>query len=60
MIGTRYTEKLVNGYIKGGFWHPTLLVSDLVDQCAQDYPDKEAAIDSKSRLTWREVSQKST
>ena len=58
MIGTRYTEELINDYIKRGFWHPTLLISDLVDQSARDYPDKEAAVDSKSRLTWREVSQR--
>jgi len=57
MIGTRYTEKLINDYIKKGYWHPTMLISDLVDQSARDYPDDEAVIDSKTRLTWKEVSQ---
>ncbi len=58
MIGSRYTEELINNYIKRGFWHPTLLISDLVDQAARDYPDKEAIIDAKTRLTWKEVSQR--
>ena len=57
MIGTRYTEELINDYIKRGYWHPTMLISDLVDQSARDYPDDEAVIDSKTRLTWKEVSQ---
>ena len=58
MIGSRYTEELINDYVQRGFWHPTLLISDLVDQSARDYPDKEAAVDSKTRLTWREISQR--
>jgi len=57
MIGTRYTEELIKDYVEKGFWHPTLLISDLVEQSARDYPDKEAAVDSKTRLTWKEVSQ---
>ena len=57
MIGTRYTEELIKEYVEKGFWHPTLLISDLVEQSARDYPDKEAAVDSKTRLTWKEVSQ---
>ncbi len=55
MIGTRYTEELVNDFIKRGFWDPALLAADLCDGCARDYPDKEAVVDPKSRLTWREV-----
>ena len=58
MIGTRYTQEMINDYIKRGFWHPTLLISDLVEQSARDCPDKEAVVDLKSRLTWREVSQR--
>lgn len=57
MIGTRYTEELIKEYVEKGFWHPTLLISDLVEQSARDYPDKEAAVDSKTRLTWKEVSR---
>ena len=58
MIGTRYTKELISDYVERGFWHPTLLISDLVEQSARDYPDKEAAVDSKTRLTWREASQR--
>ena len=58
MIGSRYTEKLVNDYVKQGFWDPTLLLSDLCDRAARNYPDKEAVIDSRSRLTWKEVGQR--
>jgi len=57
MIGTRYTQELIDDYIKKGYWHPTMLISDLVDQSARDYPDDEAVIDSSTRLTWKEVSQ---
>jgi len=58
MIGSRYTKELINEYVTRGFWHPTLLISDLVSQSARDYPDKEALIDAKTRLTWKEVSQR--
>ena len=56
MIGTRYTEELINDYVKRGFWDATLLTADLCDKCARDFPDKEAVVDAKSRLTWREAS----
>jgi len=55
VIGTRYTEQLVNEYVGKGFWDPTLLSADLCDQCARDYPDKEAVVDTQTRLTWGEV-----
>ncbi len=58
MIGSRYTEELINDYIKRGFWDPELLITDLSDRCARDYPDEEAVIDSRTRLTWREVQQR--
>ncbi len=58
MIGTRYTEELINDYVRRGFWDPVLLPVDLCDSCARDFPDKEAVVDSKSRLTWREVSER--
>ncbi len=56
MIGTRYTEELINDYVKRGFWDATLLTADLCDRCARDFPDKEAVVDARSRLTWREAS----
>ncbi len=57
VIGTRYTKELIDDYVKRGFWDPTLLLSDLCDRAGRNYPDKEAVIDSRSRLTWKEVSQ---
>jgi len=56
VIGTRYTEELINDYVKQGFWDRTLLPADLCDRNARDFPDKEAVVDAKSRLTWSEVS----
>ncbi len=58
MIGTRYTKELINGYVREGFWDPELLITDLSERCARDYPDEEAVVDSRSRLTWREVSRR--
>jgi len=58
MIGSRYTEELIKEYVEKGFWHPTMLISDLMEQSARDYPDKEAVLDSRARLTWQEVSQR--
>ncbi len=57
MIGTRYTQEMIDDYVKRGFWHPTMLISDLLDQSVKEYPDDEAVIDSRTRLTWREVGQ---
>ncbi|MFC2122761.1 AMP-binding protein [Bacteroidota bacterium] len=58
MIGTRYTEELINDYVTKGLWDPDLLINDLLDRCACDYPDEEAVVDQRTRLTWREVSQR--
>jgi len=58
VIGTRYTEELINDYVSKGLWDPDLLINDLLDRCARDYPDEEAVVDQRIRLTWREVSQR--
>ena len=58
MKGTRYTEELINDYVSRGFWDPRLLITDLSERCARDYPDEEAVVDSRLRLTWREVSRR--
>ncbi len=42
MIGTRYTKELINDYVRRGFWDPELLITDLSERCARDYPDEEA------------------
>ena len=58
MKGTRYTEELINDYVSRGFWDPQLLITDLCERCARDYPDEEAVVDSRLRLTWRQASQR--
>jgi len=56
--GTRYTEELINDYVQKGLWDPELLINDLLDRCVRDYPDEEAVVDSRTRLTWREASER--
>ncbi|MBU2608801.1 MAG: AMP-binding protein, partial [Chloroflexi bacterium] len=58
MIGTRYTEELINSYVSQGLWDPDLLINDLIDRCVLHYPDEEAVVDAGMRLTWREASQR--
>ena len=49
-----YTKEIPEEYIKKGYWQrPTL--SEIWDRNARDYPDKEAIVDSKTRLTWAEA-----
>lgn len=49
--GTRYTEEMISEYLKRGFWTRELTV-DFWDRNAVLYPDEEALVDSKTRLTW--------
>ena len=58
MIGPRYTKELIDEYTKKGYWTSDLMADD-VDRNGRDFPDKEALVDAKQRLTWGEVSQKS-
>ncbi len=58
MLGTRYTQELINKYLNKGYWD-LMLTADYCDRNGRDYPDKEALVDSKSHLTWAEVSQQS-
>ncbi|UCG65602.1 MAG: AMP-binding protein, partial [Deltaproteobacteria bacterium] len=53
---TRYTPEVFEEYTKKGYWGP-ITPSDIWNRNARDYPDKEAIVDSKSRLTWREANQ---
>ena len=53
---TRYTEELIAEYIKRGYWTAETL-GDIWDQNAREYPDKEALVDSKTRLTWAQAKQ---
>ncbi|MDP2645048.1 MAG: class I adenylate-forming enzyme family protein [Desulfobacterales bacterium] len=53
---TRFTREMIDEYVKKGYWRSTSLC-DYWDKCAQDYPDREAVVDSKTRLTWAQAKQ---
>lgn len=50
----RWTQELIDEYVKGGYWKETRLC-DLWDRNAIDISDREAIVDSKFRLTWAEA-----
>ncbi|MBW1996489.1 MAG: acyl--CoA ligase [Deltaproteobacteria bacterium] len=51
---TRLTQEMIAEYVANGLWS-----EDSIDQIlrrnAQEYPDREAIVDSKRRLTWSEL-----
>ncbi len=47
----RYTQEMINQYLNAGYWTKELTV-DFWDRNAVLYPDEEALVDSKNRLTW--------
>lgn len=51
---TIYTSEMIDKYTRAGYWKPITL-SDLWEKNAEDYPDKEAIIDSRVRLTWSQA-----
>lgn len=53
---TRYTEEMIEEYSKKGYWGTTTL-SDFWDRSAERHPDREAIVDSKTRLTWAGAKQ---
>lgn len=53
---TRYTDALIKEYRDKGFWDPITL-SGLWDRNAQNFPDREAVVDSRLRLTWAQAKQ---
>jgi non-ribosomal peptide synthetase component E (peptide arylation enzyme) len=53
---TRYTPQLIEEYTRRGFWEDTTF-SKICDQNARDFPNKEALVDSRTRLTWAQVKQ---
>ncbi len=58
MIGTLYSQEVINDYLRKGLW--TLrLTADNCDHNGRDSPDKEALVDAESHLTWAEVSEQS-
>jgi non-ribosomal peptide synthetase component E (peptide arylation enzyme) len=58
MRGSLYTQELIDEYLKKGYWDLTKR-ADVIDRNGREVPDKEALVDSKTRLTWSEVSQRS-
>ena len=51
---SRYTPELIDEYVKNGYWDATSL-SDLWERNAKRYPDAEAIVDSRNRLTWSQA-----
>lgn len=52
----RYTTDLIAEYMKSGHW-TTETFSDIWEHNAREYPDREAVVDSKTRLTWAQAKQ---
>jgi len=55
---TRFTQDVIDEYLSKGYWTGEL-TSEIWDKNAQLYPEREALIDSRSRLTWSQVKQRS-
>ena len=53
------TEEMVDDFVRKGVWEPGLLFWKWWDNNAGEYPDKEAIVDARSRLTWAEAKEKS-
>jgi non-ribosomal peptide synthetase component E (peptide arylation enzyme) len=49
----RYTQAIIDDYVKKGFWTAQLTV-DFWERNADLYPDDEALVDSSFRVTWTE------
>jgi len=54
MIPERYTPQLIEEYTRKGYWRP-ITFSHFCERNAILFPNKEALVDSKTRLTWAEV-----
>ncbi|MDP2643862.1 MAG: AMP-binding protein [Desulfobacterales bacterium] len=52
----RYTPQMYAEYKSKGYWNSET-PSDLWRRNAKDYPDKEAIVDSGTRLTWQQANQ---
>jgi non-ribosomal peptide synthetase component E (peptide arylation enzyme) len=53
----RYTDEFVAGYMEKGYWDTTTF-AELWDRNAKKYPQKEAIVDSRMRLTWAEAKKR--
>ncbi len=58
MRGVRISQELIDDYMAKGYWNETTMV-DIFEKNALEYPEKEAVVDSKTRLTWSQVKQRS-
>jgi len=56
MKPVRYTDELVAEYTEKGYWDTTTF-AEIWERNAQQYPQKEAIVDSSTRLTWAEAKQ---
>jgi non-ribosomal peptide synthetase component E (peptide arylation enzyme) len=54
---SRYTGEMVDHYVKAGYWTRELTV-DFWDRNAIAYPNEEALVDSRNRLTWLQSKQR--
>jgi len=54
-----YTDQKIKDYTGGGYWKK-ITYAELYQQCAERYPNKEALVDSKKRLTWSDANLQST
>jgi non-ribosomal peptide synthetase component E (peptide arylation enzyme) len=53
------TQEMIDDFVRKGVWEPGLLFWKWWDKNAKEYPDKEAIVDARSRLTWAEARERS-
>ncbi len=57
MQATRYTDSMIKDYVEKGYWESTT-IPEVWEQNASKFPDEEAIVDSKTRLTWAEANER--
>lgn len=55
---TRFTLEMIDTYVRGGYWEQ-ITIRDLWERNAREYPDKEAYVDAKTKLTWYQAKLRS-
>jgi len=53
---TRFTQEMIDDYLARGYWDAVSL-TDILEQNALKYPDKEAVVDSTTRNTWSQLNR---
>ncbi len=56
-VGIGYTPEVIKEYFRKGYWTDTTL-SEAWEETAEQYPDREAIVDSRTRLTWSQARQR--